>query len=174
LKKKNQFEVTSRNIASLQEAIITSTRYESTISNGRKDFLQNNMVKRVNYVGKTYKPKGKQRFPSKPHNNRSYQTKAKALIRLKILRRTSILVKISHVTSEKERASKCHKYNWQPMNKPNIIKFDDEEEELELVNMISIASASSNTRKLLTIQGIVSGWKMVIGFDSGATASVIS
>ncbi len=55
-----------------------------------------------------------------------------------------------------------------------MIKFDDEEEDLQLVNIISITSVKNSSRKLLTIEGLVGGFKMFIGFDSGATASVMS
>ena len=84
LRKRTQFELTSRNIVSLQEAIVTATRYEGTMSNGKEELHQNNMVKRVNYVGKVYRPKGKQRFPTKTFGSSNHQNKNKSILRTKI------------------------------------------------------------------------------------------
>jgi len=175
LRKRTQFELTSRNIVSLQEAIVTATRYEGTMSNGKEELHQNNMVKRVNYVGKVYRPKGKQRFPTKTFSTGNNQSKNKSYYSQNKNNNKDFSAR-KEITCYKCKqkghvASKC---NRPQVNKLNMIKFDDEDEELQLVNMISIASVNNQLRKLLTIEGSVGGSKMTIGFDSGATASVIS
>jgi len=58
-----------------------------------------------------------------------------------------------------------------------MIKFEDEDEDNDgthRINMISIAKETNTTKRLLTTRGLVSGFNMLIGFDSGATASVLS